>query len=111
MSLQQIEKSGWLPFFRTLTQNLEGKQAQVEVASLAIGDQILAEGVAFYGIAYDPKGDQIEIALEGIDHLVAHPKEVRIDNDVGGLVSIEIVEQDGTCEIVTLKDPLMLPSA
>jgi hypothetical protein len=110
MSVQQVDKSGWAVFFDNLTRTLVGKQAEIEVASLDIGDQIEAEWAPLIGITYDHKDDLIEVALEGIDHLITAPKEVRVDYDVGGLIAIEIVESDGTSQIVKLKDPLALPA-
>lgn len=110
MAVQQIDKSGWQPFFDTLSGTLTGKQAEVEVTSLDLGDQILGEWVAFYGISYDPKNGLIELALEGDDHLIRDPADVWIDYDVGGLVSIEIIRRDGAREIVKLRDPLTLPA-
>lgn len=110
MAAQQIDKSDWQGFFDNLSKALPGKQAEIEVASLALGDQILGEWAALHGIAYDPKDALIELALEGTDHLIPDPAEVWIDYDVGGLVSIEIVRRDDSREIVKLRDPLGLPS-
>lgn len=48
--------------------------------------------------------------IEGLDHLIRKPKEVYVDEDVGGLTSVEIVREDGSRDIVKLRDPLLLPS-
>ncbi|MEA2782701.1 MAG: hypothetical protein QOK29_4245 [Rhodospirillaceae bacterium] len=61
------------------------------------------------GITYDHKDDIIEVALEGVDHLVNKPREVYVDFGVGGLTSIEIIDGEGTQQIVNLRDPLALP--
>lgn len=110
MSVQQVDKSGWAVFFDTLTRTLVGKRAEIEVASLELGDQIEAEWAPLIGLSYDPKGDLIEVALEGIDHLIRSPREVSVDYDVGGVMAVEIVDMDGTSQIVKLKDPLALPA-
>lgn len=109
MAAQQIDRSDWQRFFDNLSRALPGKQAEIEVASLALGDQILGEWVALHGIVYDPKDGLIELALEGDDHLIQDPAQVWIDYDVGGLVSIEIVRRDDSREIVKLRDPIALP--
>jgi hypothetical protein len=110
MSVQQVDKSGWTIFFDTLTKTLVGKRAEIEVASLDIGDQIEAEWAPLIGITYDHKDDLIEVALEGIDHLIRAPKAVYVDYDVGGLIAVEIVDSDETSQIVKMKDPLALPA-
>jgi hypothetical protein len=72
---------------------------------------VVAEWLPLRGITYDPKDDLIEVALDGLDHLIRHPKEVYVDEDVGGgLMSVAVVTADGTREIVKLRDPLMLPA-
>ena len=41
--------------------------------------------------------------------LIHKPRELYIDNGIGSLSSLEIVDADGVKQIVKLKDPLMLP--
>ena len=42
MTIRKLEKSKWHAFFDGLSKMLEGKRAEIEVASLALGDQIEA---------------------------------------------------------------------
>jgi Family of unknown function (DUF5335) len=61
------------------------------------------------GLAYDPNDDIVEVALDGLDHLIPRPRELYIDNGIGSLSSLEIIDADGVKQIVKLRDPLMLP--
>ena len=107
----QIDRSRWAPFLDTITNSLIGKQAEIEVVSLDLGDQIEAEWAPLIGITYDRKNDLIEIALEELDHLIRSPRELFIDYAVGEVVAaIEIVDADGNRQIVRFKDPLALPA-
>jgi hypothetical protein len=110
MTTRKLDKPQWRPFFDGVSKLLEGKRAEIEVASLLLGDQIEAEWLPLMGIAYDPKDDLVEVALEGLDHLIHHPREIYVDDDVGGLLAIEIVTTDDVREIVKLRDPLLLPA-
>jgi hypothetical protein len=110
MTIQKLEKSKWRAFFDGLSNMLEGKRAEIEVASLALGDQIEAEWLPLLGLAYDPKDDLFEVALDGVDHMIPKPPEIYLDDDVGGLISIEVVDAEGTRQIIKLRDPLMLPA-
>lgn len=65
---------------------------------------------AYCGVTYDPKDDLIEVALDGVDHLIEKPREVWIDDDVESLLSIEIVDAEGGRQIIKLRDPLALPA-
>ena len=107
----QIDRSEWAPFLDAVTNSLIGKQAEIEVVSLSLGDQIEAEWAPLIGITYDRKNDLIEIALEELDHLIRSPRELFIDYAVGDVVTaIEIVDADGNRQIVSFKDPLALPA-
>ena len=110
MSVHQVDKSQWKTFFDMLTKRLVGKRAEVEVASLDLGDQIEAEWTPIIGIVYDPKSDLIEVALEGLDHLIRDPRRVYVDYDVGGLIGLEVIDADDARQIIRLKDPLALPA-
>jgi hypothetical protein len=110
MAAEQIERIEWAPFFDNLTKALIGKQAEIEVASLDLGDQIEAEWAPLIGIAYDKKDDLIEIQLEALDHLIRSPCKLFVDFGVGGIVAMSIDDGDGNRQIVRLKDPLSLPA-
>ena len=110
MAAEQIDRARWAPFFDNLTKNLIGKQAEIEIASLDVGDQIEAEWVPLIGITYDEKDDLIEIALDDLDHMIRSPREIFVDYGVGGLVAIAIDDGDGNRQIVRLKDPMALPA-
>jgi hypothetical protein len=51
----------------------------------------------------------VEVALEGLDHMIQKPREIYLDNGAGKLTSIEIVDAEGVKQIVKLKDMLLLP--
>jgi Family of unknown function (DUF5335) len=110
MAAQKIDKSRWQIFFDRLSKGLVGARAEIEVASLALGDQIEAEWLPLLGITYDPKGNTLEIALEGLDHLINGPKEVWADTGSGALLNFEVIDGDGVSQIIRLREPLMLPA-
>ena len=106
----QLEKSQRRAYFDRMSKALVGKRAEIEVASLKLGDQIEAEWLPLLGISYDPKNDVIVIALEGVDHLIHKPREVYVEQEGLELSSLEVIDAEGTRQIVLLRDPLMLPA-
>src|ERR1700738_4504648 len=110
MTTRKLDKRQWHPFFDGVSRLLEGKQAEIEVASLDLGDQIEAEWLPLIGIAYDPKDDLVEVALEGLDHLIPKPREIYVEAERGGIGSLEIIDGDGHRQIIKLKDELALPA-
>jgi hypothetical protein len=111
MTIQKIEKSSWKVFFDGLSKLLEGKEGQIEVVSPKLGSQIEAKWQPLIGIVYDPKKDLVEVALEDVDHLARKPREIYVDDGLGLLESIEIIDEEGVRHIVTLKDELALTAS
>jgi hypothetical protein len=103
MAAQKIEKPEWQAFFDTLSKGLVGMRAEIEVASLALGDQIVAKWLPLLGITYDPKGDLLEIALDGLDHMIRKPREVYADSANGALLNLEIIDADGLADDPTTR--------
>ena len=110
MTIKKLEKETWHPYFDHVSKILTGRRAEIEVDSLLIGAQIEAEWLPLIGIVYDPKDDIIEIALDGLDHIIHHPREVYVDQESVALFSLEVIDADNTHQIVKLREPLMLPS-
>jgi hypothetical protein len=109
MATRKLDKSEWRTFCDRMSKGLIGKQAEIEIASLALGSQVQGEWLPLLGVVYDPKSDVIEIALDGLDHMVNRPRELYVDVGPGGMISLEIVDGGGVRQIVRLRDPLMLP--
>ena len=107
---KQLEKSQWRAYFDRISKTLVGKRAEIEVASLKLGDQIEAQWLPLLGISYDPKNDIIEIALEGVDHLIHKPREIYVEQEGLELSSLEVIDAEGARQIVVLRDPMMLPA-
>ena len=109
METRKLDRSNWQSFFDIYSDMLSGKHAEIEVASLSIGDQIEAGWLYLRGLTYDPKNDVIEIALESLDHMIYRPREVYLAFGPDGLSSIEVTDQDGVQRIVRLRAPYALP--
>jgi hypothetical protein len=109
MTIRKIEKSEWRSFLDAVSKVLQTKEVEIEVESLDLGDQVVAEWLPLLGISYDPNDDIVEIALVGIDHRIREPREMYLDNGAEALTSIEVIDGKGVKQIVNFKDKLMLP--
>jgi uncharacterized protein DUF5335 len=109
MNTHKLDKTQWKDFLDGMSKLLEGKRAEIEVASLNLGDQIAAEWTPIMSIAYDPKDDLIDVELDGLDHMIRKPRELYVENGVG-VASLEIVDAEGVSQIVKFRDPMMLPA-
>jgi hypothetical protein len=110
MASRKLEKSEWSKYFDVVSTISVGMRAEIEIASLSLGDQIEAEWLPLLGIVYDPKDDAVEIIMEGVEHLIHKPREIYVDEGPAGLQSLLVVDADGAEHIVQLREPLMLPA-
>jgi hypothetical protein len=112
MATVKLEKATWQKYFDHMSKSqLVGKEVEIEVASLDIGDQIEQEWIHLLGISYDPKDDLVEVLVEGLDHLIHKPREIWVEHGVAGLASMEVSDVDDVKQIIRLREPLMLPFA
>ena len=112
MAQMLLERSRWQTYFDHMSRVLAGKSVELEVAALDLGDQVEAKWLPLLGVDYDPADDLVEIALEGVDHLIRRPREIFIDDDGAlGLSSLMIVDGEGRQHIAQFRDRLMLPPA
>ena len=105
----KTKPSEWKPLLDHLSKTLIGKRAEVEVAALRLGDQVVAEWLPLLGITYDQKDDLVEVALDGLDHMVRRPREINLLQQDGQWFAVLIVDAEDSRHIITLKEPLMLP--
>jgi len=110
MSVRKPEKSDLRSYFDHLSKILIGGEAEIEVASLARGDQSQARWPPLLGLVYDPKENVVEVAIEGCDHLIYKPQVVNVDDGLGQLTNIEIIDADGVRRTVKLKEAVMPPA-
>jgi hypothetical protein len=110
MPLRQLAKAQWQPFLDRVSAALGAERVQVEVTGLGLGDQVEADWIPLVGLSYEPKGDVLTVAAEGIQHLIHHPRQVHVDHDMDWLHSIEAIDAEGNHHIITLRDALQLPA-
>lgn len=109
MSTEKLDKESWRSYFDAVSKVLTGKQAEIDVESLALGAQVESRFAPLNGIVYDHKSEMLEIMLERWEHNIPHVKEIWVDHDGISLNSIRVVDEDDVEQIIKLRDPLMLP--
>lgn len=110
MSLVKLERNSWHDFWDAMTDQVLGKQAEIEIASRTFGVQVVARWQPLIGLVYDWKRETLEISVDGVDHLVMKPQELYVEYGASGLESIGILDSEGAWQIVLLRYPMMLPA-
>ena len=105
---RKIDKAEWKQFFDFLSKQVEGTRAEIEVASLKLGDQFEAEWLPVIGLVYDHKDNSVEIALEAskrdvVDHIIREPREIYFAENGRQFMGLDIIDLKGTHHIVKAK--------
>jgi hypothetical protein len=108
--MQSVPKSQWREFFDRFSGALTSKRVEIEVASLDLGDQIVAEWMPLQGITYDSADDLLDVALDQMNHLIRHPREIVVEEGASGVETVAVSAEDGTKQVLRLKQPMMLPT-
>jgi len=108
MGMRRLLRSEWQGFCDGLSRRLRDENAELEVVSLPLGDHVEAKWLPLIGVAYDPRADVLEIALQNVDHMIERPRDVTVEETPRGVVAIEITTADERHEILKLRRPLTL---
>ncbi|MCW9705880.1 DUF5335 family protein [Fodinibius salsisoli] len=105
MSIRKIEKKEWQEYFNSFSKKFlkdeQPEYAEVRILNKSMGVQPETQWTLLKGVTYDKKGDVLEIQLEKLNRMVHHPQEIYVDEaDDGWLLSFEIVQNDGTRNII-----------
>ena len=107
-----LEKEKWADELAYLWKRLDGKQVEVEVEALKLGDQIEAEHVPLRGLSYDPKDDVVQVWVGEIDHLIHKPQKIMVvHDDDGRLVGIDITDAEGEQHLIVPQEPVIIDEA
>lgn len=109
MPTRTLQKEQLEGYFNRVSRSLGTRDVRIEVASLDLGDQIAAEWVGLTKLSYDPHNDVIDVGGDDLDHRIARPYVVHVEEGEHGLEAVEVERGDGVKEIIRLSEPLLLP--
>jgi hypothetical protein len=105
---KQIPSKEWKDYFDRFTKRYlrdeRPEAATIELLSPSLGNQVEARAAHLQGITFDTKSKALQILLENMNHLVYKPKKISVIEDEDGFIpSIEIVRDDDSKEILTVR--------
>ncbi len=102
-----LDRQDWDKELAKLWKLLDGKEVEVEVEALNLGDQVEAEHVPLKGLSYDPKDDVVQVWVGDIDHLIHHPQKIMVMYDADErLTAIDITDKDGEQHLISTREPV-----
>ena len=107
---KKIDQGRWSEFLSMFSNGNRGRGVAIEVADMSNGDQPLTEAAPLFAIDYDPanKGDDLVITTgrDEVDysHKISAPAKIwESQDDKGKVVSLEVIDRNGTKTILVFK--------
>jgi Family of unknown function (DUF5335) len=108
MITRKLEPPTWKDYFDRASRSLAGGRAAIEVLGDDLGDQELAE-MTLLGMSYDPHDRALTIAGESLDHRISDPQEIYVEEELGNLSCLEVLDLEGHKQIIKIEPAPMLP--
>jgi Family of unknown function (DUF5335) len=108
----ELPRGAWREFFQDLSSKYEGYSVTIDVVSREYGDQPEAQDMPLSYVDYDPMDDVLIIGVDSRDgsdapvlrRMIHHPERVLADQVTEDVPwAIDIIDQDGSQTIVTLR--------
>lgn len=108
MAVKELNRKKWQPFFdkfyKQYLKDTQPEYAEIRVLSNESGAQPETGWLVLNGISFDPKGDTLDIRVEELNRMIWHPSKIYVDEEENGwITSMEIIEQDGTKNIIEIR--------
>jgi len=114
----ELDPEKWQEYFDSITPNIDGMLATIEVMSEQLGDQLDVQQLPLQAIGYDPKDNMVEVAVGGrgvrypvlLRHFISDPQTISIEEssplrpaailvtDAGGVRTLIRVSEAATLE-------------
>lgn len=115
MDFLRLPHDAWRGFFDGMNAVMGGKQVEIDVMGLDLGDVIQAEWVPLNGITYEPREDNLFVFAgargSSLEHVIAHPKEISVELGEGGVNRVVVSDDAGHQQFLRLRSPLALPGS
>lgn len=107
MAIRRLDPNEWTTYFGSFSRGLvRGERidyAEIRVCSPDLGSQLESRWLPLHGITYDRKSHALEVDVDGLGHLMYDPQTIYVDEDLHGLLVLDVVRSDGTQEIVEIR--------
>jgi hypothetical protein len=107
-TIRALTRAEWRRYCDRVSKSVAGNRVELDVASLGFGDRVEARWMPLLGVVFDPRGDVLEIALDGLSHSIVAPRELLLEETERGLVAMEIVAADESVETLRFREPISL---
>lgn len=109
--MRDVPKKQWEIFFDQISSDPGLKESELDVAPLNNEVDINSQWLPLLGVHYREAADKLQISLEGLNYMIAKPKEVAVDDAGGVLSAISIKDLSDTIYLIKFRGPVSLKTS
>jgi hypothetical protein len=110
VSIRELTRGEWLPFFNKVSKEHPDYEVEVEVMGEEVGDQYSVEWAAWTGATYDDESDALDVFTSALTHTIPSPREIYVDDGNMGGMSFRVRDGAGNTQIIRLRTPAPHPN-
>ncbi|KPK14145.1 MAG: hypothetical protein AMJ62_13735 [Myxococcales bacterium SG8_38] len=111
MATRKLKPSEWQRYFDGVAKHIPSMKVGVTILGEDIGVQPESQGSALVGISWDHNDQALTVDTANWSHRIDRPAEIFVQEEGGMLSSVEVVDQDGSKQIVELQTLPSLPAS
>lgn len=115
MAYQSIDRSSWNTFGDRISSVLKGREVDLEVIGLDLGDQVDAR-LTLDGVSYDSRDDALHVFMQAgtghghVDHVIQSPQEIYIELSDAGVSQLAVMDGEGRKQLLWIRQLQQLPA-
>jgi Family of unknown function (DUF5335) len=111
---EELAAERWQEYFDSITPNIDGMLATIEVMSEQLGDQLDVQQLPLQAIGYDPRDNILEVAVGGrgvrypvlLRHFISDPQTISIEESSSlRPTAILVTDASGVRTLIRLSEP------
>jgi uncharacterized protein YuzE len=108
MDSKKITKKKWQRYFDdfslTYLKDDQPEYIEIQLVSKDMGVQPQTGWTVLEGISYDPKSDVLVIQVDKMEHMIAHPHQIFVnEEDNGWITGMMVVQKNGEQNIIDIR--------
>jgi hypothetical protein len=114
---EELAAERWQEYFDSITPNIDGMLATIEVMSEQLGDQLDVQQLPLQAISYDPRDNMLEVAVGGrgarypvlLRHFISDPQTISTaESSSLQPTAILVTDASGVRTLIRLSEPAAL---
>ncbi len=94
-------------YFSEISKSARGREVELEIMGLDMGDQIEKDWVEFQGLSYDPENKVLYLYTASLEHKILNPGDIIASEENNLLKYLYVKDSEGHSQIMKFRNSLL----